>query len=83
MPDGSEHVLHFKQLPASEFRKLITQAGGDAAAAGLQMIAACLCDADGASVLTIEDAARLTLSAEKALSEAAMEVNGLGKPAAA
>lgn len=81
MPDGSEHTLHFRQLPAVEFRKFVfaerstdeaTQAGSAA-----KIIAASLCDPDGKPALTYQQALKLNPAATKSLIEAVMSVNGL------
>lgn len=85
--DGSTHELHFKQLPAAHFRRYFTvlQSGDEArqshAVAGL--IADSLCNPDGTPALTVEEAALLTAPAERAITDALMDVNGLGKKKAA
>lgn len=83
LPDGSEHALHFKQLPASEFRKFFyaTQAKDEdmQSAAMAKLIAASLCNEDGTPALTFKQALQLTPAAEKAISEAVLSVNGLGE----
>lgn len=81
MPDGSEHVLHFRQLPAVEFRRFVfaensadetTQAGSAA-----KLIAASLCDPDGKPAISYQQALKLNAAATKSLVEAVMSVNGL------
>ena len=83
LADGSEHLLHFKQLPAAAFRRFFAalqdkdQDAQSRAMAGL--IAASLVEPDGTAALTVEQAMLLTPAAERALSDALMDVNGLGQ----
>ena len=81
MPDGSVHALHFRQVPAVEFRKFVfaerssdesTQAGSAA-----KLISASLCDADGKPSLSYTQALKLNAAATKSLLDAVMSVNGL------
>jgi hypothetical protein len=80
LPDGSEHTLWFKELPAVEFRKFaIAEASEDESVQANSMaklIAASLCEPDGKPALTLKDAQRLTASAMTAIASAIMEVNG-------
>lgn len=82
LPDGSTHTLHFKQLPAAEFRRffMATQSKDEDQQAGAmaKLIAASLCDSDGKPAMTLKDALRLKPAAEKAISDAVLSVNGLG-----
>jgi hypothetical protein len=80
LPDGSVHVLHFRQLPAAEFRRYFGARDKDDDAQSLamaRMIAASLCTADGQPAMTAEQAATLTAAAERAISDCILEVNGL------
>jgi hypothetical protein len=85
LPDGSEHELHFKQLPAAEFRRFFsaTQSKDEDVQAGAmaKLIAASLCTPDGKPAITFKDALRLKPAAEKAISEALLAVNGMGDAA--
>ena len=82
LADGSEHELHFKQLPACEFRRFFMAAQSkdedQQAGAMAKLIAMSMCTPDGKSAITAKDALRLTPAAEKAISEAVLSVNGLG-----
>lgn len=80
LPDGSEHVLHFKELPAVEFIKFsrLAQEGSEDARAGAsaKLIAASLCEADGKPAMKYEQALKLRTPALNALFAAVMEING-------
>lgn len=83
LPDGSEHELHFKQLPAAEFRRFFMAAHSkdeDAQAGAMaKLISMSICTPEGKPALTLKEALRLTPSAEKAISNAVLSVNGLGE----
>lgn len=85
LPDGSEHELHFKELPAVDFRRfhLAEQSSDDSVRAGniARIIAASLCAEDGSAVLSYERALALTPPAAAALMEAVLSVNGFGEKA--
>ena len=85
LPDGSEHQLHFKQLPASEFRRFFmamnTKDEEALTGATCRLIAASVCNPDGSRAMTEKDAARLSAMAERAISEAVLDVNGMGQKA--
>jgi hypothetical protein len=82
LPDGSRHVLHFRQLSAVEFRRfqIAEQSDDDEkrAASMARLIAASLCDADGKPALTAAKAASLNAAATNAIMGAILDVNGLG-----
>lgn len=82
LADGSSHEMHFKQLPASEFRRFfLAMQSADEAAQGQAMaklIAASICEPDGKPALTVKQAMLLTPAAEKAIGDAVLSVNGLG-----
>lgn len=79
LPDGSAHVLHFREVPAPVFIRFreqqnsADQAIRDTAVANL--IAASLCESDGKPAITAEQAMKLNVSAAQALATAVMEVN--------
>lgn len=83
LQDGTKHVLHFKQLPAVEFRRYLNatnSADEDVAAACMaKLISQSLCTPDGQPALTFKEAVQLTPGAEKAISAAVLDVNGMGK----
>jgi len=85
MPNGETHALHFKQVPASAFRRYRKEmADDDDAISDLavpRLISASMCDANGAPVLTVERAATLKPAAMNEILGAVLEVNELG-PAA-
>lgn len=81
LPDGSEHTLHFRELPAFEFARFRqAQSSEDenvAAGAMAKLIAASLSEPDGKRAIAYEDALRLKPSAANALIGAILEVNGM------
>ena len=82
LPDGSTHTLHFKALPAVEFRRFqIAEASDNEEAKAMSMaklIAVSLCDPDGKPAITAKDAARLSPFAANSIMEAILDVNGFG-----
>lgn len=81
LPDGTVHTLHFRQLPASAFRGFrMAQDKGEPAQsrAMAKLIADSLCDESGAPAIDEKEAAQLNAAAERAISEAILDVNGLG-----
>ena len=82
LPDGSAHVLHFKELPAVAFRAfhLAEQSADEAVQAGsmAKLIAASLCNPDGSAAITYEKACTLKPGAANALVQEILAVNGLG-----
>ena len=85
LPDGTEHALYFKELPAIEFRKfqLIEQSDDEdvRATSMAKLIVASLCEPDGKPAITMKQAMRLKSSAMNAIVNAIMEVNGFGDDA--
>lgn len=85
MPDGSEHVFHFKESPCVEFRRfyLAERATEEDIRAGSmsKLIASSLCTPEGKEVLTFQQALRLTAAAANSIFVAILEVNGYGKDA--
>lgn len=83
LPDGSDHVLHFRELPAIEFRRYFAQQSGDEdarAAAMAKLIAASLCESDGAPAIDLEQALRLKQGALNSLAREVLKVNGVAVP---
>lgn len=82
LPDGSTHTLHFKELPAVEFRKFqLAENSTDEdvqAASVAKLIALSLVDAEGKPAITAKEAARLKPAATAAIMSAIMDVNGFG-----
>lgn len=80
LADGSEHVLHFRELPVTEFRRFaLAERSEDAdvrVGSMSQLIAASLCEPDGTPAMTFEQAARLKPAVATALFEAALSVSG-------
>lgn len=80
LADGSEHVLHFRELPVTEFRRfaLAERSEDDDVRVGSmsQLIAASLCEPDGKPAMSFEEAARLKPKVASALFEAALSVSG-------
>lgn len=83
LADGSKHVLYFKELPAIEFRRFALAEQSDnenvRATSIAKLIAASLCEADGKSAITFDQALNLKASALNAIFEAMLEVNGQKK----
>lgn len=82
LPDGSEHVLHFRELPAHEFVAYRDRQQSDdpevRAGATPRLIALSLRNPDGTQALTEAKARELRPAAMRALVEAVMEVNTFG-----
>ena len=82
LPDGSVHTLHFRELPAVEFRKfqLADQSDDDDKRAGgmAKLVAASLCEEDGKPALDYKRARMLSPTAMNAILEALLDVNGFG-----
>jgi hypothetical protein len=80
LPDGSEHKLHFKELPASEFRRFrnAEQSEDEEKQVGsmAMLIAASLCEPNGKPALSYTKAQQLTAAAANALVAVVLEVNG-------
>ena len=80
LPDGSEHSLFFKELPASVYRKfqIAEQSEDENVRAGsiAKLISASLCEEDGSQGMTYEQALNLKASAANKLLDAVLEVNG-------
>jgi hypothetical protein len=83
LPDGSEHTLYFKELPAIEFRRFALAENSEnediKAASVAKLIASSLCEPDGKPALTFEKALQLKASAMNAIFDAMLEVNGQKK----
>lgn len=79
MPDGTEEVLHFKQLSRQDVELFHDERNSPdvnvRTLAEQRMIARCLCDEDGNPVMTLDDCARLTVPGVAALLPAVLEVN--------
>ena len=77
-------ILHFRELPAVEFIKFhsaIKQADEvTRAQAAARLIVASLCEPDGSTALTMEQALRLKTKPLDAIFSAVLEVNGGNKP---
>lgn len=80
--DGTEEAVHFRHLPASEFNQWREAERSDDPARrkfALQMlIAASLCDDDGNTVLSAEEAKRLSMQGVNALAPHVFAVCGIG-----
>lgn len=83
LADGTEHTLHFRELPAIEFRKfgLAERSDDDEvrAEAMVRLIAASLCEPDGKPAMTLDQARRLKSHVAGALFEAVLDVNRVHK----
>lgn len=79
LPDGSDHVLHFREVPAPVFIRFREQQRSEddttRANAVANLIAASLREADGNPAITVDQALNLNVAAAQALMNAVMEVN--------
>lgn len=86
LADGSEHTLHFRELPAMEFRRLSQAEQSPDEATRLdalpRLIAASLVEPDGKPAMTPAQARTLKGGPMAAIYRAIIEVNG-GTPEAA
>lgn len=82
LPDGSVHTLHFKELPAVEFRKFQLAEQSDdedvRSSSIAKLIAASLVEPDGKPALTYKQALQLNGMAANAITEVILKVNGFG-----
>lgn len=83
LPDGSKHTLHFKELPAVEFRKFqMAESSEDEevrATSIAKLIASSLVEEDGKPAISLKDASRLNSAAANSIMAAILEINGFGK----
>ncbi len=79
LPDGTDHELYFKQIPAQDFVVFREEQQSEDAAvrttAVPRLIAKSLCDESGKPVLTGKEHLGLTPAGCTALMQAVMEVN--------
>lgn len=84
LADGSEHILYFKEVPATVYRKFqIAESSEDEdvrASSLAKLITASMCEADGSPAMTFEDACRLKGPVSNDLVSAVLEVNGKRSP---
>ena len=82
LQDGTKHILYFKELPAIEFNRYwntINSKDENERVYGVaKLIAAGLCNKDGSTTLTMEQAAQLKPDALNSIMSALQDVNGLG-----
>jgi len=82
LPDGSEHILHFRELPAHDFvayrDRLQSEDAAIRAGAAPHLISLSLRNPDGTAALTEAKARELRPAAMRALLEAVMEANTFG-----
>lgn len=80
LADGSEHVLYFKEVPATVYRKFqIAESSDDEdvrASSLAKLISASMCEADGSPAMTFEEACRLKGPVSNELVSKVLEVNG-------
>lgn len=81
LADGSEHDLHFRELPSSEFRRFHLAESSDdedvRISSMAKLIAASLCEVDGKPAITVKQALQLKPAAANALIDAVLSVNGM------
>lgn len=80
LPDGQKHTLHFKELPAIEFRKFQmaeSSTDDDVRSTSIaKLIAASVCESDGKPALTMKEALQLKGQPSNAIMAAILDVNG-------
>jgi hypothetical protein len=80
LADGSKHVLHFKELEASEFEKFHEARASDVASerygAMPNLIALSVCEPDGKPAMTVKQAMTLKPKIQSLLSGIILEING-------
>lgn len=85
LPDGSTHVLHFKELPAVTFRAfhLAEKSSDEDVQTGsvAKLIAASLCDPDGKPAMTYAKVLTIKPAAANAFVQEILAVNGFGDKA--
>jgi hypothetical protein len=85
LSDGGVHTLHFRELPAIEFRRfqLAEQSTNEERRAGSMaaLIAASVRDPDGKLALTTAQANMLSPFAANAIVDAILDINELGEGA--
>lgn len=81
--DGSEHELHFRELPVSMYRKFqIAETSSDEdvrAGSMAKLIAASLCEADGSPAMTYEQACNLKPNISSRLFNEVIALGGAGE----
>lgn len=87
LADGTEHVLHFRQLENSAFERYALQRSSAdvdvAAMAPTNLLVLGVVNPDGTPALTLDKAKLLKRKVHQALFDALLEVNGYGKEAQA
>lgn len=82
LPDGNKYPLHFKELPAVEFRKFqlaeASENEDQKVSSIAKLIAASLVEPDGKPAITVKEAMQLKGQAANALLAAILDVNGFG-----
>lgn len=81
LADGKNHVFHFKEAVATEFRKYYkAEKSDDPDISGNSMallIAATLCEPDGTPAITYAQATKLKMPVMTAIFSAILDINGL------
>jgi len=79
LPDGSEHILHFAELPAHEFVRFRDQQASEdeniRARAAIRLLSQGVRNPDGSCAMTEAQAANLKPAPARALMDALMEAN--------
>lgn len=82
LADGSKHVLHFRELPVSVYRKFQIAEGSadDDVRAGsmARLISASLCEPDGNQSMSYDQALKLKPGPCNALFKVILSLNGVG-----
>lgn len=82
LADGSEHTLHFRELPVAVYRKFqIAESSEDEdirAGSMAKLIAASLCEPDGTPAMTYEQALQLKPGPTNKLFAVILSLNGVG-----
>ncbi len=79
LPNGEEHVLHFRELPQKVFRKFWddgkAQSEDAHEIASARLISEAMCNEDGTAALTFEEACTLKPAADTQILKAVMSAN--------
>lgn len=78
--DGTEHTMHFREIPSGEFRRFqLAEISEDLTVrltAPAVLIAAGLCQKDGSDAITAAEAASLKPKVAVAIANTVLDVNG-------
>lgn len=81
--DGTEHVLHFREVPAVDFRRYYRDEKSTDdnvyAASMAKLISLSVCTPEGEPAMTLDEAKRLKVGVMASIFSEVLDVNGFGK----